>query len=171
MDKAIYAGSFDPVTNGHIDLVKRGLYIFDNLILAVAGNPHKNPLFSVEERVEMLKNTVGRMDGVEVDSFSGLLVDYASKKRIKIVLRGLRAVSDFEMEFQMALTNRRLNEKVETIFMMPKADYSFLSSRTLKEIVSLGGDVSKFVPLYVQKRLKEKCKRSQLTVHGSRLRK
>ncbi len=158
MSGAIYAGSFDPVTYGHIDLVQRGLYVFDRLILAVAANPQKGPLFSVEERVEILRKTVGEMDGVEVDSFNGLLVNYASKKGVKIVLRGLRAVSDFESEFQMALTNRRLNAKIETVFMMPKADYSFLSSRTLKEIVSLGGDVSKFVPPYVQERLQEKLK-------------
>ena len=158
MSGAIYAGTFDPVTYGHIDLAERGLYIFGRIILAVAANPQKKPLFSVKERVEMLRKTVGGMNGVEVDSFNGLLVNYVSKKGEKIILRGMRAVSDFELEFQMALTNRKLNEKIETVFMAPKTDYFFLSSRALKEIVSLGGDVSRFVPPYVRERLQEKLK-------------
>jgi len=153
---AVYAGTFDPVTYGHIDLIQRGRRVFDKLILAVAESGEKTPLFTLEERVEILKEAVKDMPGVEVDSFSGLLVDYVRSRGVRVVLRGLRAVSDFEYEFQIALTNRKLNEEVETIFMMPKEEYSYISSRILKEIVRLGGDVKEFVPPFVQKKLEEK---------------
>ncbi len=153
---AVYAGTFDPVTYGHIDLIQRGRRVFDKLILAVAESGEKTPLFTLEERVEILKEAVKDMPGVEVDSFSGLLVDYVRSRGVRVVLRGLRAVSDFEYEFQIALTNRKLNEEVETIFMMPKEEYSYISSRILKEIVRLGGDVREFVPPFVQKKLEEK---------------
>ena len=155
---AVYAGTFDPVTYGHIDLVQRGRRVFDKLILAVAESGEKNPLFTLEERVEILKEAAKDMSGVEVDSFSGLLVDYMRSRGVRVVLRGLRAVSDFEYEFQIALTNRKLNEEVETIFMMPKEEYSYISSRILKEIVRLGGDVKDFVPPFVQKKLEKKLR-------------
>jgi len=153
---AIYAGTFDPVTYGHIDLIQRGRRVFDKLILAVAESDEKAPLFTLEERVEILEEAAKDMPGVEVDSFSGLLVDYVRSRGVRVVLRGLRAVSDFEYEFQIALTNRKLNEDVETIFMMPKEEYSYISSHILKEIVRLGGDVREFVPPFVQKKLEEK---------------
>ncbi len=155
---AVYAGTFDPVTYGHIDLVQRGRRVFDKLILAVAESGEKTPLFTLEERVEILEEAVKDMPGVEVDSFSGLLVDYMRSHGVRVVLRGLRAVSDFEYEFQIALTNRKLNEEVETIFMMPKEEYSYISSRILKEIVRLGGDVKDFVPPFVQKKLEKKLR-------------
>ena len=155
---AVYAGTFDPVTYGHIDLMERGRRIFDRLILAVAESNEKDPVFTLRERVEILKEVVKDMPGVEVDQFSGLLVDYMRGRGVRVVLRGLRAISDFEYEFQIALTNRKLNEEIETIFMMPKEDYSYISSRILKEIVRLGGDVRKFVPPLVQKKLEEKLR-------------
>ena len=155
---AVYAGTFDPVTYGHIDLIERGRRIFDKLILAVAQSNEKGPVFTLGERVEILKEVVKDMPGVEVDQFSGLLVDYMRGRGVRVVLRGLRAISDFEYEFQIALTNRKLNEEIETIFMMPKQDYSYISSRILKEIVRLGGDVRMFVPPLVQKKLEEKLR-------------
>ena len=158
---AVYAGTFDPVSYGHIDLIERGRRIFDSLILAVAESDEKNPLFTVEERVEILKEVAKDMQGVEVDSFSGLLVDYMRSRRARVILRGLRAVSDFEYEFQIALTNRKLDEEIETIFMMPKEEYSYTSSSILKEIVRLGGNVGQFVPPFVQKKLEEKLSRSR----------
>ena len=153
---AIYGGTFDPVTYGHLDLVKRGVEIFDSLILAVAESKSKNPLFTLEERIEILKEVVRDIPGVEVDGFNELLVDYARRRGATVVLRGLRAVSDFEYEFQMALTNRKLDERIETIFMMPKEEHSYMSSRILKEIVRLGADISCFVPPFVKKKLEEK---------------
>ncbi len=155
---AVYAGTFDPVTYGHIDLMERGRRIFDRLILAVAESNEKGPVFTLRERVEILKEVVKDMPGVEVDQFSGLLVDYMQGRGVRVVLRGLRAISDFEHEFQIALTNRKLNEEIETIFMMPKQDYSYISSRILKEIVRLGGDVREFVPPLVQKKLEKKLR-------------
>ncbi len=155
---AVYAGTFDPVTYGHIDLIERGRRIFDKLILAVAQSNEKGPVFTLGERVEILKEVVKDMPGVEVDQFSGLLVDYMRGRGVRVVLRGLRAISDFEYEFQIALTNRKLNEEIETIFMMPKEDYSYISSRILKEIVRLGGDVREFVPPLVQKKLEKKLR-------------
>ena len=159
MEKTVvYAGTFDPVTYGHIDLVRRGIRIFDKLILAVARDTGKVPLFSLEERVEILKEVVKDMPGVEVESFSGLLVDYMRKRGLRVVLRGLRAGSDFEHEFQNVLTNRKLNSEIETIFMMPKEEYSYISSSMLKQVVTLGGDSSKFVPAVVQKKLEAKLR-------------
>ncbi len=149
MTLAIYPGSFDPVTYGHIDLVERALRVFDRLIVAVAIDSEKHPLFSVDERLEMLRAVTNKMKGVEVDSFSGLLVDYAKKRRARIIIRGLRALSDFEYEFQMALTNRKIGSDIETVFLMPSEQYSYLSSRMIKEIAALGGNVNAFVPKIV----------------------
>ena len=153
---AIYPGSFDPITYGHIEIVKRATEIFDHVIVAVATNVHKKPLFSTEERVEMLNEAFADSPYVEVDSFGGLSVEYARSKGANVLLRGLRMVSDFEYEFQMALTNRRLASDVETVYLMPSEGYSFLSSKLIKEGVLLGADTKDFVPDFVAKRLKEK---------------
>lgn len=153
----LYPGSFDPITNGHLDLLERGLNLFDRVVIAVAANPGKKLLFSVEERLELIRATAANMsDRVEVDSFEGLLVDYFRRKNATAVLRGLRAVSDFEFEFEMALTNRRLCEELDTIFLTPAEEFFFLRSSTVKEVAKLGGDVSSFVPSIVEKCLKEK---------------
>ncbi len=157
-DAAIYAGTFDPLTLGHLDLLERAAHIFDRVILAVASSSRKKPLFSLEERVEMAKNTLKGHKNIEIDSFSGLLVDYAHEKGVHIVIRGLRAFSDFENEFQMALTNRQMAPDIETIFLMPKENFSDISSSAVREIVELGGDASSFVPQLVQKALKNKLK-------------
>ena len=156
---AVYAGTFDPVTYGHIDLMERGRRIFDKLILAVAESKDKKPLFTLEERVESLKEIVKDLPNIEVDSFRGLLVNYVRSRGANVILRGLRAVSDFEYEFQIALTNRKLDNQIETIFMMPREEFSYMSSHVLKEIVSLGADVKEFVPPSVQKRLEAKLRR------------
>lgn len=156
--KAIYPGSFDPVTYGHIDLIQRAAKIFETVVVAVAGNSQKKPLFSVQERVAMLKKVTTDMDGVVIDDFDGLVVEYARKNNITVIIRGLRMVSDFEYEFQMALTNRKLSHEVETIFLMPSEQYSYISSRLLKEAVGLGADVSSFMPPEVQQKLREKLK-------------
>jgi pantetheine-phosphate adenylyltransferase len=157
---AVYPGSFDPVTNGHIDLVQRTLQVFDRVIVAIATNPDKDDsLFSVKERLEMIREVfkgLGRR--VQADSFEGLLVDYAEKVGAEVIIRGLRAVSDFEYEFQMAMMNRGLKPKIETLFMMTGESYFYISSRLVKEVVSLGGDVSGLVPKNVLKRLKGKFK-------------
>ncbi|MFA5145318.1 MAG: pantetheine-phosphate adenylyltransferase [Candidatus Omnitrophota bacterium] len=159
--KAIYPGTFDPVTYGHIDLIKRAQEIFPELVVAVAQGPfNKNPLFSLKERVAMLKKAVAGMDGVEVTSFDGLVVDFAHKLKAKVLIRGLRMISDFEYEFQMALTNRKISPDVETIFLMPQESYSYLSSRLLKETASLGADLSSFVPDFVEKELKKKLRKN-----------
>ena len=155
---AIYPGTFDPVTHGHVDLIRRGVKIFDRLIVAVAHNPDKNPLFTVFERVDMLKEITKGMENVEVDDFGGLLVDYARIKGANVVLRGVRAFSDFEYEFQMALTNRKLASETETIFMMPNESFSYVSSRTIKQIASMNGDITKFVPEIVREYLKKKLR-------------
>ncbi|MFH0738860.1 MAG: pantetheine-phosphate adenylyltransferase [Candidatus Omnitrophota bacterium] len=154
--KAIYPGSFDPITYGHIDLIKRAKEVFSELVVAVAHNPQKKPLFSVEERVGMLKKATAGMQGVTVDDFSGLVIDYAKKNKIKILIRGIRMFSDFEYEFQMALTNRKLAPQIETIFLMPQESYSYLSSKLLKEAASLGAGLSSFVPDFVEKALEKK---------------
>jgi len=154
--KAIYPGTFDPVTYGHIDLIKRAQEIFSEVTVAVAHNPHKKPLFSVKERVAMIKKATAGMSGITVDNFEGLVVDYARRKKAKVLIRGLRMISDFEYEFQMALTNRKLSPDVETIFLMPQESYSYLSSKLLKEAASLGADLSSFVPNFVQEALKRK---------------
>ncbi len=156
MRTVIYPGSFDPLTNGHLDVVQRATKLFDRVVVAVARNESKHPLFSLEERVQMVARAVRHLPHVEADSFEGLLMDYVERRSAQAVIRGLRAVSDFEFEFQLALMNRKLNERIETIFMMPKDTYTFLSSRIVKEIASLGGDVSAFVPAHVRTALSGK---------------
>jgi len=156
MRRAIYPGSFDPVTNGHVDVVERARKLFDEVIVAVAHNDEKQPLFPLPERLDLLQQTVGKMENVRIAQFHGLLVDFAAAQEASAVIRGLRAVSDFEFEFQMALMNRKLESSVETIFLMPKEEYTYLSSRLVKEIARLGGDVSKFVPDLVAKALRKK---------------
>jgi pantetheine-phosphate adenylyltransferase len=153
---AIYPGTFDPVTYGHIDLIKRAQEIFSEVIVAVAHNPHKKPLFSVKERVAMLKDATADLKGITITDFDGLVVDYARKNKAKVLIRGLRMLSDFEYEFQMALTNRKLAPDIETIFLMPHESYSYLSSKLLREAASLGADLSAFVPDFIAKALKEK---------------
>jgi pantetheine-phosphate adenylyltransferase len=150
MRTAIYPGSFDPLTNGHLDVILRATKLFDRVIVAVARSESKQPLFTLEERVEIVARAISHLPNVETDSFAGLLVEYVERRGAQAVIRGLRAVSDFEFEFQLALMNRKLNERIETIFMMPKDTYVFLSSRIVKEIAHLGGDVSSFVPAHVQ---------------------
>ena len=149
----VYPGSFDPVTLGHLDLIKQALTIFDRVIVAVSDNSEKNPAFTRKERIRILKEVTEGMPGVEVDYFSGLLVNYLRKKNINVILRGLRAVSDFDYEFQMVLTNRRLAPKVETVFLMPQEAYFFLSSSLVKEIANFRGDVTQMVPPAVARRL------------------
>ncbi len=156
---AIYPGTFDPVTFGHIDLIRRSLEIFPEIIVAVAENAHKKPLFTLEERVKLLKKAVEGMEGVSVESFKGLVVDFAHKKHLKVLIRGVRMFSDFEYELQMALTNRKLAADIETVYLMPQEGYSYLSSRLLKEAASLGADLTSFVPDFVAKPLIEKLKR------------
>ena len=158
MRTVIYPGSFDPLTNGHLDVVQRAARLFDRVIVAVAENDGKHPLFTLAERATLVKQAVRHLPHVETDVFDGLLVDYAVRRKAEAIIRGLRAVSDFEFEFQLALMNRKLNEKVETIFMMPKDTYTFLSSRMVKEIARLGGDVSPFVPPHVRLALRKKLK-------------
>ena len=156
MRTAIYPGSFDPFTNGHLDVVQRASRLFDRVIVAVAKSDGKHPLFLIEERKSLVEQSIRGMRNVEADTFDGLLVNYVEKHSAQAVLRGLRAVSDFEFEFQMALMNRKLNDSFETIFMMPKDTYTFLSSRIVKEIARLGGDVNQFVPDHVQAALSVK---------------
>ena len=153
---AIYPGSFDPPTNGHLDLVERGSKIFDELVVAILRNPEKSPLFSIGERRKMLDELTGDFKNVRVDVFDGLTVDYAARVKASAVLRGIRALSDYEYELQMALMNRKLRPELETVFMMPAEKYSYLSSRLVREVARLGGDVSKLVPELVEQRLKEK---------------
>jgi pantetheine-phosphate adenylyltransferase len=153
---AVFPGSFDPITNGHLDIVDRGLGIFDRVRMAILMNPEKQPLFSVEERVAIIREAYRADPRVEVDTFSGLLVDYAERVGASVIIRGIRAISDFEYEFQMALMNRRLNPQIETVFMMPAESYSYVSSRLVKEVFQLGGRVSDLVPPVVEKRLREK---------------
>ncbi|MCR4336909.1 MAG: pantetheine-phosphate adenylyltransferase [Candidatus Omnitrophica bacterium] len=155
---ALYPGSFDPVTLGHVDLIKRAAHMYDKVVVAVANNLQKKPLFDIHERVKMLQEATRGIRGIEVVQFQGLVVDFAKKNKIAVLIRGLRMISDFEYEFQMALTNRRLAPNVETVFLMPSEKFSFLSSTLLKEAASLGADVSSFVPKFVQTRLKKKLK-------------
>jgi len=153
---AIYPGSFDPLTNGHVDIIRRGAHLFDRIVIAVLVNLEKAPLFTVPERVEIACEIFAGNTNVEVDTFDGLLVDYARKRGARVIVKGLRAVSDFEFEMQMALMNRKLNPEVETVFMMPTQPYTYVSSRLVKEVVALGGSVHGLVPESVEKRLREK---------------
>lgn len=154
--KAIYPGNFDPITYGHIDIIKRAVKIFDELIIAVACDSHKETLFTAQERQAMIKKALGAYKNIKVEIFKGLVVDYAKRKKINIILRGLRMISDFEYEFQMALTNRKLDSSIETVFMMPNESYSYISSKLIKEAASLGATLKGFVPDFVAKALKIK---------------
>lgn len=156
MTLAVYPGSFDPLTNGHVDIITRGARIFDRIIVAILINAEKNPLFRMDERLEIAREVFKDLPNVEVDTFNGLLVDYVERRGAQVIVRGLRAVSDFEFEFQMALMNRRLNGKIETVFMMPAEQYSYISSRLIKEVFALGGRVHGLVPDTVEDRLREK---------------
>ena len=153
---AVYPGTFDPVTFGHIDIIKRASTIFDELIVAVAHVGSKNSLFTTGERLDMVKKAVGGMRNVKVNRFNSLVVDYVKSRKSNVIVRGLRMISDFEYEFQMALTNRKINKTIETIFMMPNESYSYISSRLIKEAASLGADLKDFVPAFVEKKLKKK---------------
>ena len=158
MRTVVYPGSFDPLTNGHLDVVQRAAKLFDRVVMAVARNEGKQPFFNLEERVALVAQSVAHLPNVRADAFDGLLVDYVKRQGAQAIIRGLRAVSDFEFEFQLALMNRKLNEEIETIFMMPKDTYTFLSSRIVKEIARHGGDISTFVPAGVQAALRQKFK-------------
>jgi pantetheine-phosphate adenylyltransferase len=153
---AVYPGSFDPLTNGHVDIITRGARLFDRIIVAVLVNAEKFPLFTMEERVEIARSVFGNQRNVEIDTFDGLLVDYVARRQAQVIVRGLRAVSDFEFELQMALMNQRLSPKVETVFMMPSEKYTYISSRLIKEVFSLGGQVQGLVPDMVEARLRDK---------------
>ena len=153
---AVYPGSFDPLTNGHVDIIARGARLFDRIIVAVLVNAEKAPLFTVDERVEIARVVFKGRRNVEVDTFDGLLVDYVERRKAQVIVRGLRAVSDFEFEFQMALMNQRLNSNIETVFMMPAEKYTYISSRLIKEVFALGGRVHGLVPDMVEERLREK---------------
>ena len=153
---AVYPGSFDPLTNGHVDIITRGARLFDRIAVAILKNAEKAPMFSMDERVEIAREVFKNHANVEVDTFEGLLVDYVERKRALAIVRGLRAVSDFEFEFQMALMNQRLNPRIETVFMMPAEQYTYISSRLIKEVFSLGGRVHGLVPELVEQRLREK---------------
>ena len=156
MKIAIYPGSFDPITNGHLDVIQRAARLFDKVIVAVIRNPGKQPRFSLDERVEMIRSSVRSLRNVKVESFDGLLVNYARKKRAKVIVRGLRAVSDFDYEFQMALTNRKMAPEIETLFFMTDYKYSYLSSSFVKEIAGLGGKISELVPGPVARQLSKR---------------
>ena len=156
MKLAVYPGSFDPLTNGHVDIIERGKRLFDKIIVAILVNVEKSPLFSMPERVDILREVFKGQPNVEVDTFEGLLVDYVARRKADVIVRGLRAVSDFESEFQMALMNRRLNPNIETVFMMPAEKYTYISSRLIKEVFNLGGQVNGLVPEIVEIKLKEK---------------
>ena len=161
--KAVYPGSFDPITNGHVDIIRRGLEIFDKILVAVLENPKKKSLFSTKERVAMIQDIFAEDENIEVKSFHGLLVDFAKTNESKMIIRGLRAISDFEYEFQMALMNRKLDPDMETLFMMPSVNYSFLSSRLVKEVSMLGGCLKDLVPGEVEDKLREKYKTAPKT--------
>jgi pantetheine-phosphate adenylyltransferase len=153
---AVYPGSFDPLTNGHVDIILRGARLFDRIIVAILVNAEKSPLFSMAERVEIAREVFRQQTNVEIDTFDGLLVDYVARRNAQVIVRGLRAVSDFEFEFQMALMNQRLNAQIETVFMMPAEQYTYISSRLIKEVFSLGGRVHGLVPDLVEQRLRQK---------------
>ncbi|MHB1392033.1 MAG: pantetheine-phosphate adenylyltransferase [Clostridia bacterium] len=156
MKIAICPGSFDPATNGHIDIIERSAKLFDKVIVAVSNNPSKQPLFSVEERVEILKKTCGSIENVEIDSFSGLLIEYAKRKNANAIVKGLRAVSDFEYELQMALMNKKLNPEIETVFIMTSSKYSYLSSSLVKEVARLGGCIRGLIPEIIESEIYKK---------------
>jgi pantetheine-phosphate adenylyltransferase len=156
--RAVYPGSFDPVTNGHIDLIQRSAALFDTVVVAVLRNTEKIPFFTVKERTEMLLEAIRGIKNVSVTSFEGLLVDFAEQIGASVIIRGIRAISDYEYELQMALMNRRLSNKVETVFMLPAESYSFLSSKLVKEVAQLGGSINGFVPEHVEKRLSRKLR-------------
>jgi pantetheine-phosphate adenylyltransferase len=159
---AIYPGSFDPLTFGHVDIIERSARLFDKVIVAILTNSQKEPLFTVDERIEIMSEILKpRFPNVEVDMFRGLLVDYARQKKAQVIVRGIRAVTDYEYEFQMALMNRRLTPDIETVFMMPAENYSYLSSRLVKEIAELGGSVAGLVPESVEKRLKQRFQKEK----------
>ena len=158
--RAVYPGTFDPVTYGHIDLIKRARRIFDEVIVAVAHNPGKAPLFTVEERVRMLRRATRSIPGIVIDHFESLAVEYVRRRKARVMIRGLRMLSDFEYEFQMALTNRKLSQQVETMFMMPSESYAYLSARLMKEAAALGADLSAFVPPFVAEALRRKLRGS-----------
>ena len=153
---AVYPGSFDPLTNGHVDIIQRGARLFDRIIVAILVNAEKSPLFTMDERIEITRSVFKTHQNVEVDTFDGLLVDYVERRAAQVIVRGLRAVSDFEFEFQMALMNQRLKPKIETVFMMPAEQYTYISSRLIKEVFSLGGRVEGLVPELVEQRLRGK---------------
>jgi pantetheine-phosphate adenylyltransferase len=153
---AVYPGSFDPLTNGHVDIILRGARLFDRIVVAILVNAEKAPLFSIEERLDILRAVFTDQRNVVIDTFGGLLVDYVERRKAQVIVRGLRAVSDFEYEFQMALMNRRLNSKIETVFMMPAEQYTYISSRLIKEVFALGGRVHGLVPELVEERLRGK---------------
>ncbi len=154
--EAVFPGSFDPLTYGHLDIIERACKIFDKLIVSVFVNHSKNPLFTIEERIDILKNVLGKRKNIKIDCFEGLLVEYLKRNSIKFIVRGLRAVSDLEYEFQYAAANRTLEPDIETVFFMPRLRYSYLSSSVVREIARFNGDVSKMVPPYVEKKIKEK---------------
>ena len=156
MKLAVYPGSFDPLTNGHVDIIERGTHLFDKIVVAILVNVEKSPLFTMQERVEIVRDVFKGHPSVEVDTFDGLLVDYVTQRKADVIVRGLRALSDFETEFQMALMNRRLGPSIETVFMMPAEQYTYISSRLIKEVFSLGGQVRGLVPEIVESRLREK---------------
>lgn len=158
---AVYPGSFDPITNGHLDLIERGCRLFERLIVAILRNESKKPLFSLEERLEMARAVLHPWPGVEVDCFDGLLVDFVKARGARVILRGIRAISDYEYELQMALMNRRLAPEIETVFLMAGEAYSFLSARLVKEVIALGGDVSGLVPPLVEERLKRRLREAR----------
>ena len=162
MSIAVYPGSFDPVTYGHIDIIERSAKVFDKLIVAVLVNSAKKPLFTTQEKVDMIRKATSHLDNVEVVSFSGLLVDFAKNMKADIVVRGLRAITDFEYELQMAQTNHKLEENVETIFLSTRLEYSYLSSTIVKEVASFNGDISQFVPKVVEQRIREKIQKRRV---------
>ena len=164
---AIYPGSFDPITSGHLDLIERGARLFDRLVVAILGNTSKQPLFSVAERITMLREVAGKLPNVEIDAFEGLLVDYAAQRRATFIVRGIRAISDYEHELQMAHMNRRLRPEIDTVFLMADEAYSFVSSHLVKEIIMLGGNVAGLVPPAVEARLKSRLLGEKTNHHAS----
>ncbi len=159
MRRVIYPGTFDPITNGHLDIIERAMMLFDNVTIGVTTNPAKNPLFTVEERVALIRQITQDFKNVQVDSFGGLLVDYANRLGACAIIRGLRAISDFEYEFQMALVNRKISEGIVTVFLMPNEKYTYLNSTIVKELATFGGDISRFVPPLVEAQVKQKLQK------------